>query len=106
MENNYGTISTTIDSIDKARVISKIILDKGLSKCIQISTVNSIYYWKSEINDAVEYRIEIKSIDKSSIVSEIVNVVKKNHTYDIPEIVFTPIRVLSKEYKSWLDGSN
>ena len=106
MENNYGTISTTIDSIDKARVISKVILDKGLSKCIQISTVNSIYYWKSEINDAVEYRIEIKSIDKSSIVSEIVNVVKKNHTYDIPEIVFTPIRVLSKEYKSWLDDSN
>ena len=106
MENNYGTISTTIDSIAKARVISKVILDKGLSKCIQINQIDSIYNWESKINEGREYRIEIKLIDKSPIISEIVDVIKQNHTYELPEIIFIPIKVLSREYRSWLNNIN
>ena len=60
MDNNYGTISTTIDCINKAREISNKIIESELSKCVQISQIESIYKWKSKINNEAEYKIEIK----------------------------------------------
>ena len=106
MENNYGVISTTIDNMKKAQEISDKILEKGLSQCVQINKINSIYNWKTKICNNVEYKIQIKSIDDSSIISKITDVIKENHTYEVPEMIFIPIRILTEEYKSWIDSIN
>lgn len=102
MDNNYGTISTTIDCINKARKISNTIIESELSKCVQISQIESIYKWKSKINNEAEYKIEIKLKNDSSLKSKIVDTIKENHTYENPEIIFISIEILSKEYEGWL----
>ena len=71
---------------------------------MQINKINSIYNWETKICNNVEYKIQIKSIDKLSIISKITDIVKENHTYEVPEIIFIPIRILTEEYKSWIDS--
>ena len=106
MDNNYGVISTTIDCIDRAKEISDKIIKYELGKCIQISQIKSIYKWKSKINDEKEYKIEIKLKNDPSLKSKIVNIIKENHTYENPEIIFIPIEILSQEYEIWLNDES
>jgi len=106
MDNNYGVICTTIDCINKAREISNKIIEFELSKCVQINQIESIYKWKSKIDNEKEYKIEIKLKNDSLLKSTIVDMIKATHTYENPEIIFIPIELLSQEYEVWLDSES
>ena len=76
-------------------------MDKKLAACGQIFPIESIYFWQSKVCDENESMLLIKS--KTALFDEIKAVIKKNHPYEVPEIVQIPITTGLPEYLGWID---
>jgi len=98
----YIIIKTSTDSFKVAKKISQIILNKKLSPCINIiENVISTFIWKNKITNAIEHIVEVKTINIYK--DKIVAIIKKNHNYDVPEIIQSNIHILNNDYKEWFD---
>ena len=93
---DYIIVQTTCDNEDEAKKIAKVLLEQRLAACIQIKEIDSFYMWNDELCEDTETLVSIKT-KKSNF--------KKNHSYDLPEIIEIPITNGTKEYLKWIDKS-
>ena len=96
-------IQTTCKDKKEAKRIAKILLKNKLAACIQISNINSLYVWNSELCEDKEKLLNIKTQMKH--FKKIKRKIKENHSYDVPEIICLEIKKLSKKYKKFI-GEN
>jgi len=70
---------------EKSAQISKALLEEKLVACCNIiSQIKSMYWWNNEICVDQEYLIIIKTIQSNCEM--IIESVKKNHSYQVPEV--------------------
>jgi periplasmic divalent cation tolerance protein len=89
---------------NKKEVVDKIIenlLDKNLVAGVQVSEVYSKYWWKNNIEEEKEYKIEFRT--KKELFSEIEYEIKKVHDYYVAEISSYKIENASKEFLDWIE---
>lgn len=97
----YSIILTTTDSKSEAQNIAKALIEKRVAACVQIEQIESIYRWEGKITQEGEYLLRIKStIDR---YPQIESIIKKMHSYDIPQIIQIPITDGYEEYLKWID---
>lgn len=104
LNNDYNVYIgfTTINNLHQAKLISKLLIKKKLSFCIQIdSPIFSIYKYNNIINENKEYRISIKFLKKHMKSIEIF--LKNYHTYKIPELIILKINYISNKYYNWIN---
>jgi len=77
---SFIIIYITHDSEADAKKISKHLLDKRLVACANIFPIKSMYWWKGEITDAVEYVSIVKTPEKNW--ERIKDEVAKIHPYE------------------------
>lgn len=87
-------ISTTFDQELKCNEFAKSILDLKLSTCCQVSKIRSLYNWKSKFNDEIEFKLECKTLKKN----ELLDYIKNNHSYDLPEIIIQEVETTENYY--------
>ena len=76
-------------------------VDAKLGACAQIvGPITSVYRWENAVQTDQEWRVEIKTA--ADRVAALTDYLKANHTYDVPEIIATPIEGGSVEYLKWL----
>ncbi len=98
----YIQVFTTTDKEEDARKIARILVEKKLAACVQIiGPIKSIYRWKGNVEESVEWLLIIKS--RKVLYEELERVVKEIHPYETPEIVATPIVGGSKDYFEWFN---
>jgi len=94
-------VMVTCPEIDTAEKIASSLTAKKLAACVNITQdVKSVYRWMGKIVEGSERLLIVKS--KQSLLSKIIQDVKLNHPYQVPEIVALPIIGGSKEYFDWL----
>lgn len=94
-------VRTTFEKKSEAREMGKLLLKKRLIACAQISgPVESLYWWKGEIEHSEEFTLVMKS--RVSLWKELENTIRVNHPYDVPEILGAPATKVSREYEQWL----
>ena len=103
MNNEYSMIISTCPNKDSAKKIAKLLVEERLAACVQMFPIESIYLWNEKINDENEIVLFIKS--KSNLYDEISTAIKKNHSYEVPEIIQIPITNGLPEYLKWIDDS-
>jgi periplasmic divalent cation tolerance protein len=92
----------TTPNVIEARKISKTLVEEKLAACCNIvQKVNSIYFWKGNIEDDSESLIIIKT--KKEAFQQLVKRVKELHKYTVPEIIALPIIDGSESYLQWID---
>ena len=96
-------IQTTCKDIDEAKKIAKILIEKKLAACVQISNIESLYVWNDELCNDNEKLVSIKTKKKN--FEKIQRKIKENHSYDLPEIIAIDIENASEEYKKYI-GDN
>ena len=97
----FCNITTSTDQKEIAKKISRKLLEKKYSPCVQItSPVESQYLWDGEIKSTQEYKIDIKTLDDLS--EKVMIIIKSIHNYKVPEIIKKPIAIENKDYKSWV----
>lgn len=98
---NYCIITTTIDDEDIADQITTTLLQNHLVACVQSHTVQSRYHWNNTLETSEEILLQMKT--KISLFEEVKVQIEALHSYDLPEIIMTPILDANKNYLEWIE---
>ena len=91
---------TTADN-EEAQRIADLLLEARKAACVNIvSWVSSSFWWQGKLEQAKESLLIVKS--RASALDEIVDLVKKHHSYDVPEIIALPIIGGNPDYLNWM----
>jgi periplasmic divalent cation tolerance protein len=104
MTNNpakYGVLLTTTATKDDAKKIAEMLLAEKLAACVQIMPIESYYTWKGAVAQDPEFLLLVKT--KTLHFERAIEAIKKNHSYDTPEIVGTEFIAGSAPYFRWID---
>ena len=94
-------IYTSIDTKKLAKKLAKKLVENSLAVCVNIVPIKeSIYNWDGEIKSEPEFQLIIKTDQKYK--SSIEKFIKRNHSYELPEIIFIKVSGGSKEYLDWI----
>ena len=93
-------ILTTESTKTKALKLAKLLIKRKLAACVSIKKILSIYEWEDQIEKTKEYEITIKS--KPELKDDLINLLHKISTYDVPQIIYKKYHA-EKKYFDWLN---
>lgn len=99
--NNYCIITTTIDDENIADQISTTLFRDRLVACVQSHNIQSKYYWNGSLETSEEILLQMKT--KASLFEEVKVQIEALHSYDVPEIIMTPILDANDDYLQWIE---
>jgi len=87
--------------MDEARRIARILLKKRIAACVNlVPNIGSWYWWKGRVEQGKEVLLLIKtSRSRLNLLSDLL---KKSHSYELPELIALPIVWGDQGYLSWL----
>jgi len=92
----------TAGSEEEAHKIAESLVNGKKAACVNIvPRVDSLFWWEDKLDSARESLLLVKT--KASLFPEIVELVKRTHSYEVPEIIALPIIAGSEDYLKWLD---
>ncbi|MBN2099896.1 MAG: divalent-cation tolerance protein CutA [Dehalococcoidia bacterium] len=95
-------VLVTASSEEEARKIANLLLEHRKAACVNlVAGVQSRFWWEDRLDSAKESLLIIKT--RAALVPEITDIVKKAHSYTVPEIVAMPIVGGNKDYLDWVD---
>lgn len=98
----YTICLVTIDDLEKAAQIAKILVEKKLVACVNIvPKIRSIYSWKGQLCDDSEVLMIMKT--RGALFDELCIAVKDLHPYEVPEIISWNIERGLESYLTWID---
>jgi len=97
----FVCVLTTAPQLTSARKLAGLLLKKKLAACVTlIPSAESHYFWKGKKEKSREVQLIIKTTRKQ--FKEIELFFKKNHPYEVPELIGFPIPFASKNYSHWI----
>lgn len=94
----------TAGSEDEAHKIARLLVKEKKAACVNIVPgVDSLFRWKGKIDSACETLLLAKT--KTSLLPQIISLVKGAHSYEVPDIIALPIIDGSEDYLRWLDSA-
>jgi len=98
-----AAVYTTINNINEARKIARILVEEHLVACVNIIPDNeSVYSWKGKIEEAREIILIAKT--KEGNVEKTIQRIKALHSYETPDIIVLPIVGGLKEYLDYIES--
>ncbi len=89
-------------SEEQAGRIARALVEQRLAACVNIVPgARSIYRWKGQIEDAVEWLLVIKS--RRGLMDQLRVTIGSIHSYEVPELLAVPVVDGSESYMAWLD---
>ncbi len=96
----FVMVSTTTESGEDAEKLARTLVDERLVACVQSIPISSVYRWKGEVESASEILLLAKT--RQALADRVVARIKENHSYEVPEIVVTPISGGHQDYLNWI----
>ncbi|MDX1923797.1 MAG: divalent-cation tolerance protein CutA, partial [Rickettsiaceae bacterium] len=96
MKESAVIIQTTTNDQNTATKISSGLLESRRAACVQIQAIDSHYHWQGNIVSDKEYILFIKSVKSRAL--DIINYIKTNHNYSLPEIIQVNVDDCTTEY--------
>ena len=81
-------------------MLARLLVEQRLAACVQTNEITSTYRWQGQVESAPEIMLTAKTL--ASRLSELEQVVKRHHSYEVPEIIATPIVRASEAYALWV----
>lgn len=95
-------VFVTASSEEEAQKIASLLLEKRKAACVSVvPRVSSRFWWQGKLDSAQESLLIIKT--RAALVPELTDIVKKAHSYTVPEIVALPIVAGNQDYLDWVD---
>ena len=103
-EPDYIVLFITTANPDEAQQISKVLLGRRKIACANIvPRVDSHFWWEGSLDSGEESLLIAKT--KSSLLPEVIELVKEMHSYDLPEIIALPVIGGNQDYLRWIEES-
>lgn len=84
----------------QAPAIAKMLVERRLVACVTIQQVRSVYRWKGRTFDEGESLMIMKT--RSENADAVIAAIKKEHSYDVPEIIVLPVLAGYAPYLDWV----
>jgi periplasmic divalent cation tolerance protein len=101
--NEYYLVWVSAGSEAEAIAIAQALVQEKLAACVSITPMTSVYTWQSQLCQTQEWQLSIKT--KRTCFEALKQRVAKLHSYEVPEIIATPIEAGSQNYLSWIDAN-
>lgn len=99
----YRLVITNCPSMGEAEALAQKLLAAQLAACVNIVPgVLSLYEWQGALQREQEFLLLIKS--RSERFAEIEQLVRANHSYELPELIAVPIEQGLAPYLEWIDA--
>ena len=95
-------VTTAVADAASAKRLASAIIAARLASCVQFFPIHSIYRWKGKVESAREVSVVCKTTQKLS--SKLVKFIRAKHSYELPEIVVTPVLGGLQEYLDWVEA--
>ncbi len=96
----YSLIITTCPDRASAQTLGRVLVERQLVACAQLSDIESIYAWKGGIEQEKEVRVMLKT--RSALYGRVEAAIRENHPYEVPQIVRLDMDA-SAAYGLWMD---
>ena len=94
-------VLTTAGSQEEAHKIAQSLVEKQLAACVNIVPhIESVYRWQGKVESANEWLLVIKTLNTN--FSQVCDLIKKLHSYELPECIKLEISGGSQEYLQWI----
>lgn len=94
-------VTTTTASLDAAGELAASAVAQRLAACAQVGgPVRSTYRWQGSIEVAEEYTVLFKTT--AGRADALSDHIRASHSYDVPEIVVTPVIGGDRAYLDWI----
>lgn len=95
-----AVVLITTPTRSEAGSLTQRILKQKLAACINLVPVISHYWWKGKIEETEETLMLVKT--QPSLIKQLVKLVEKHHSYEIPEVIALPITQGNPKYLEWI----
>lgn len=104
-KSTHIVVFITTSSGQEAETIGKALIESRLAACVNIISagVHSLFWWHGVIERQDEMLMLVKS--RSDLLPSIIELVKRLHSYTVPEVIALPIVAGSSDYLTWMDES-
>jgi len=96
----FVVVTTTLESEADARNLAHQIVEQRLAACVQTTPIQSVYRWQGAIETASEHRLVAKT--RGALTERLVGFIRSEHSYEVPEIIVTPIVGGLDAYLQWI----
>ena len=104
MATQYDLCLVTAGDRATADRLTAGLLRERLAACVTaLPGASSAYLWKGRVEKAEEILLLVKT--RRALRSGVTDFVKRNHPYEVPEIIFAAIDAGSRPYLDWLGES-
>ena len=101
MDKKLSWVYMTCGSLDEARKIGEMLLEKNLAACVNIlEGMHSLYRWNGAMQEDQETVLIAKT--RHELVNELTEAVLSIHSYDCPCIIELPIQQGNPEFLQWI----
>ena len=98
----YYIAYCTVPTQDVADSLADTLLNSKRVACVNIVPgIKSKYWWDGKVQTNQELLLVMKT--RKILVPELVETVKSNHPYSVPEVITVPITAGNPAYLEWLD---
>jgi periplasmic divalent cation tolerance protein len=99
----FSFVYITATNKKEAKRTADVLISEKLAACCNIFEIDSVYWWRGEIEKTGEYGIFAKT--KKSLVEKIIKKIKEIHSYSVPCIVSFDIEKGNKDFLNWIEKS-
>jgi periplasmic divalent cation tolerance protein len=102
--NDEAGVVTISAPPSAGKTLAGALVESRAAACVQIIPgIQSVYWWKGQVQTDEEVLLVVKTL--KSKLPDIEALLRKNHPYDLPELVFLPIRGGLGDYLEWVRQS-
>jgi periplasmic divalent cation tolerance protein len=95
-------VVTTVASKDEAESIARAVVARRLAACVQIvGPITSTYHWQQKMESSQEWLCICKT--RMSHYAALEAAILELHSYEVPEILATPVVAGNRSYLDWLN---
>ena len=100
MDLTFCVVQTTIDDEARAHEMAAALVSQKLAACVQVAAVTSHYAWKGAAAREKEFLLTAKA--RRGDFDALAAAIRALHSYELPEIIATPILAGDPAYLDWL----
>lgn len=98
----FCIILITASSVEEGERIAGSLVDHHLVACVNlVPSVKSVFFWEGKTDQQSEVLLIAKS--RKTLLNQIIDHVKKIHSYSVPEIIAIPVIGGSEDYLKWVE---
>ena len=93
-------VVTSVASRADAERLARLLVERRLAACAQITAIESVYRWQEAVQQEAEFRLLLKTTDER--YAEVERALRELHPYELPAIHAFDFAHVDPAYAAWI----